>query len=112
MEKNNRLIDFLKSETNKCVFCGFCEPVCPTLYPGKHRGYGPRGRIGIIRKIAHGDKPTTEDIYSIFSCLLCKACDGKCPAKIKITETIRLSRKLILDSMKEKVVTIVSRVEK
>lgn len=111
MEENSKVIDFLRSETNKCVFCGFCEPVCPTLNLGKHRGYGPRGRINIIRQLVYGGRPTIEDINSIFSCLLCKACDGKCPAKIKITDTIRLSRGLLLELMRNKAKIIIGKVE-
>ncbi|BAN89844.1 (Fe-S)-binding protein [Aeropyrum camini] len=88
-------LEFLKVETSKCIYCGFCEPVCPTLPFGKHRGYGPRGRVFSARLVALDGKATEGDLESLYSCLLCGACMEVCPARIDIVSVVRAARALI-----------------
>jgi Fe-S oxidoreductase len=85
-------VNWALEEASKCVFCGFCESVCPTFKFGLHRGYGPRGRVNIIRFVLKEEKFTEEAIKSIYTCLLCAACTLKCPAKIDIPELVRVAR--------------------
>jgi len=85
-----------KREVEKCMYCGFCEALCPTLSYGPHRGYGPRGRIAIIKLLLETSiNPSKEAINSIYTCTLCAACIEKCPAKIKITDLVIYARALI-----------------
>jgi len=83
---------WIKEEASKCMFCGFCEAVCPTIKFGPHRGYGPRGRVNIALYISEGGNYTEEALSSLYSCLLCAACTLKCPANIDIPEIVRASR--------------------
>jgi len=84
----------LIAEASKCVYCGFCEPLCPTLRPGGHRGYGPRGRVNIALMLVNGYKGS--EVYSsLYTCLLCAACNTACPAKIDIVKVVRLARVII-----------------
>ncbi|MFN4046242.1 MAG: 4Fe-4S dicluster domain-containing protein [Acidilobaceae archaeon] len=83
-------------EAEKCVYCGFCEPLCPTLYPGGHRGYGPRGRVNIALNVLRNGKPAGEALKSMYSCLLCGACSLVCPAKIDVVGVVRAFRALKL----------------
>ncbi|MCE4611779.1 MAG: (Fe-S)-binding protein [Desulfurococcales archaeon] len=76
------------------MYCGFCEPVCPTLPLGRHRGYGPRGRVNLARMVAL-DGPTDGDYESLYTCLLCAACHTACPARIDIVGVVRAARSLI-----------------
>ncbi len=82
-------------ETEKCMYCGFCEPVCPTLPYGPHRGYGPRGRIQLIKILITGQEPSPETISSLYTCTLCAACIEKCPAKINIPRLVVYARSII-----------------
>jgi len=67
-------------DAEKCFSCGFCESVCPTIAFGPHRGYGPRGRVIILRTWLRGESEITEEgLASIYSCLLCNACSIVCP---------------------------------
>ncbi len=86
---------YIRAETSKCMFCGFCEALCPTLYHGPHRGYGPRGRVNLARLIARGEASFTDSVVeSMYSCLLCKACHLKCPGGIDIVGVVRATRSL------------------
>jgi len=48
-------------DAEKCFSCGFCESVCPTITFGPHRGYGPRGRVIILRTWLRGESEITEE---------------------------------------------------
>lgn len=86
----------LLEEANKCVYCGFCESVCPTLPLGPHRGYGPRGRVTLLKEwLADGSAPSAEALSSFYSCLLCNACSVVCPAHIRVGDLMRDARALI-----------------
>jgi Fe-S oxidoreductase len=87
-------------EAEKCMYCGFCEAVCPTQPYGGHRGYGPRGRITLAKLVLEGSVEQTKNILdSLFTCTLCGACILKCPAGIDIVEIIRYTRSLILNEL-------------
>lgn len=88
------LVSWLKAETAKCAYCGFCESVCPTLDYGPHRGYGPRGRVNVARYAVENGAFTGEALASLYSCLLCAACVTACPAGIDIPGVVRAARAL------------------
>jgi len=83
-------------ETEKCMYCGFCEAVCPTIVHGPHRGYGPRGRIQLIKTLLTKGNPSKAIIDSIYTCTLCAACTEKCPAKISIVNLVVYARATIM----------------
>ncbi|MEB3787182.1 MAG: (Fe-S)-binding protein [Desulfurococcales archaeon] len=86
----------LALEAGKCMYCGFCEPVCPTIDYGT-RMHGPRGRLRVARLILEGARPTRLAEESLFTCILCAACVEACPARIDIVAVIRGARSLILE---------------
>ena len=84
------------AQAEKCVYCGFCESVCPTLPFGPHRGYGPRGRITLVRGLLRGEVKLSDDVISsLYSCLLCNACSTVCPARIRVGDVVREVRAMI-----------------
>ncbi len=86
----------LEAEAEKCVFCGFCESVCPTLPLGPHRGYGPRGRITMVRGLLKGEITLSDEVVSsLYSCLLCNACSVVCPASIRVGDVVREVRAML-----------------
>ncbi len=80
---------------SRCLGCGFCEPACPVLRHGPHRGYGPRGRVAAAAAIASG-RPTREALASVYSCLLCRACVSSCPVGLDVAWLSRAARSLAL----------------
>jgi len=88
--------DEVLGEASKCLFCGFCEAVCPTLQHGIHRGYGPRGRVNLVLDVLQRGGATPEATASLFSCLLCGSCVVKCPLRIDIPGLMRKTRFLLV----------------
>ena len=92
------LARLIEEEASRCLYCGFCEALCPTRPLGLHRGYGPRGRVNIALMIARGEVGFSQaTVESLYTCLLCGACELKCPAKIRIVDVIRAGRALYAD---------------
>jgi len=85
----------LLDELLKCSFCGLCEWVCPTLSVLNHRLYGPRGRVEIIVYSIQNGVINKEIVESVYTCLLCKACNTQCPAGIDIAGSIRRFRTIL-----------------
>jgi glycolate oxidase iron-sulfur subunit len=97
-------------DAEKCFSCGFCESVCPTIAFGPHRGYGPRGRVIILRTWLRGEGEITEEgLASIYSCLLCNACSTVCPARIRVGDLVRDARALLWSRGLPEGIRVVSR---
>lgn len=74
---------------HECVRCGNCMELCPTFAEAMAEGMGPRGRVALLQQMAeHGLARSRPLDDRIFSCLLCGACDGKCPAGVSITDAV------------------------
>ena len=89
-----KIAEWVYRETSKCMYCGFCEPVCPTLIHGVHRGYGPRGRILVAKTMVEERRATSEALASIYSCLACRACTLKCVVELPVAEIVLAVRYL------------------
>jgi len=91
----DRLRTWISETAGRCIYCGFCESVCPTRPLGPHRGYGPRGRVAMARLVAEGVTPLSDTVIeSVYTCLLCAACETKCPVGLPIADIIRAARRL------------------
>ncbi|WP_236698145.1 (Fe-S)-binding protein [Pyrodictium occultum] len=89
-----KLREAARQEAEMCLYCGFCEAVCPTLSHGPHRGYGPRGRLAVAARLLAGGRASGEALASIYSCLLCRACTLRCPVSIDVADIMRVVRVL------------------
>ncbi len=88
------LRDWALREASRCLYCGFCEIVCPTLPHGPHRGYGPRGRLAVALQLLNNQGFSEEALASIYSCLTCRACTIKCPVSVDVAGVVRAVRVL------------------
>jgi len=73
-----------------CMNCGVCTAVCPLeidLLPRRLFRYVELGLVDRVR----------EESETVFSCLLCRACEESCPADVHITENVRVLRHWLLD---------------
>ena len=85
-----------QEELSKCVRCGSCKAYCPTYDEGLTEAMGARGRLTLLRGLLSGQlEPSPVLRERLFSCILCGACETLCPPKLKITEAIYHSRKLL-----------------
>jgi glycolate oxidase iron-sulfur subunit len=87
----------LFEETEKCISCGFCEAVCPTLPSMNYRSiYGARGRVllarEVVKNINESGKVKLKINDPFYTCLGCYACFYVCPAGVnagKVSEMVK-----------------------
>ncbi|MBI4691520.1 MAG: (Fe-S)-binding protein [Nitrospirae bacterium] len=90
-------------DLEKCVRCGSCKAYCPTYDEERTEAMGARGRLVLLRELAlQRLKPTPVLNEKIFSCILCEACSGLCPAGVDIAEKIYNGRNILKDSDKKR----------
>lgn len=91
------LIEEIENITGKCISCGFCESVCPTLSAdGFNSVFGARGRV-ILADFAIKNNPDELELGdSFYSCLDCYACVNVCPAGVNAGVVSELMRELVV----------------
>ena len=88
----------VESEVDRCVECGYCEPVCPS----KDLTITPRQRIVARRAIAQADVDGNSDLAreltrsqtydSIETCAVDGMCETACPVRINTGDLVRKLR--------------------
>ncbi len=91
------LIKQIEEITDKCIGCGFCESVCPTLEPdGYNSVFGARGRVILADFAIKENHEGLELGNSFYSCLDCYACVNVCPAGVNAGVVSELMRELVV----------------
>ena len=73
----------IQAEADRCVKCGLCLPHCPTWQVHRREGDSPRGRIELIAALAGGQMEPSPGLRArLDGCLLCRACESVCPARV------------------------------
>lgn len=88
----------IEPEVDRCVECGFCEPVCPS----KDLTTTPRRRIVLRREIAraheHGDRALAARLQeeyqydAVDTCAADSMCQTACPVRIDTGDLVRRQR--------------------
>jgi len=91
-----QIVDFIKTESDRCVRCGLCLPHCPTYQDKKHEGESPRGRLMLLEGLATKSLSVTESAKSYLNhCLECGKCEEVCPLKVKFSAIFNAGKKII-----------------
>lgn len=80
----------------QCIHCGMCLATCPTYDLTKLERSSPRGRIRMIKAVAHKEM----ELSALFAdemnfCLDCQACETACPAGVKYGRMVEAARVLV-----------------
>jgi len=78
--------------------CGLCLPHCPTYGKTQNEAESPRGRISLIMGLANNELEPDEKLRThLDNCLLCRACEAKCPSGVKFGEIMDGARTALND---------------
>ncbi len=109
--KNFKSYPKIHKETDKCIECGFCEPVCPS----KNFTFSPRKRIVIQRELernkflfSQNEIKSDYNFYSIDTCAVDGMCAEACPVGINTGDMIKSLRIKSHSFFEQKIALIVS----
>jgi D-lactate dehydrogenase len=110
--KNFKSYPKIYDEADKCIECGFCEPVCPS----KNFTLSPRKRIVIQREFernqflfSKNEIKSDYNFYSIDTCAVDGMCAEACPVGINTGDMIKCLRIDSHSSFEQKIALVVSR---
>ncbi len=91
-----KLVPNVEEEVNRCMECGFCEPICPS----RELTLTPRQRIALRRELASTtpDRDLLEelakdyDYHAIQTCAVDGLCGQSCPLHINTGDLVRRLR--------------------
>jgi glycolate oxidase iron-sulfur subunit len=83
----------VKEIVERCINCGLCKSLCPVFQVIREESYSPRGKSILLNN--------NDYEKLVYSCTLCKACELKCPMKIKLCTAFIKARKVLVEQKKE-----------
>ncbi len=81
-----------REEIERCVRCGTCRSVCPTLDTVRRESHCARGRLALIEAYLNGEELGERYMKYIKECTLCGACYSSCPNEINTPEIVLSAR--------------------
>lgn len=84
----------LAADTDTCVKCALCLPVCPTYALNRTETQSPRGRVSLAQAMARGQLEAAQARPAFDACLTCMACEQVCPARVPYAAIIDGARAL------------------
>lgn len=91
--KHLKTLPAVDPEVDRCIECGFCEPVCPS----RDVTYSPRQRIAALRAVARGglDAAAVKGVWQhrgLDTCAGDGMCETACPVHIDTGALVRAQR--------------------
>ncbi len=82
------LLNEIQEQLETCIKCGMCKSLCPMFKTLREEALSPRGKAILL-----SEKILDKIVYK---CTLCKACELNCPLNLKITDSIRKAREVLV----------------
>ena len=82
--------------TSRCIECEACISVCCTAGREAPVPFTPMARIATARAFLSGEKPSADDVVSLYHCTECGRCETVCPVEIPISEVIADTKALLV----------------
>ncbi len=94
-----QLFERTYEETNRCIQCGYCLPVCPTYQSMGKESASPRGRIALVKMAAEGKLDLHRHLAEpIDLCLGCRACETACPVGVPYGHILEETKHVLYQS--------------
>ena len=83
-----------KKEMLVCIRCAYCLENCPVYNQIGWESAGARARMILSYGLLTKDIEYSDSILEkLFQCTTCGQCEVNCPAKVKILEVVKATRK-------------------
>ncbi|NVM52793.1 MAG: (Fe-S)-binding protein [Candidatus Helarchaeota archaeon] len=84
-----------------CNVCGTCRQQCTVFRTNLVETLSPRARVTLAGELFLNKMGITKKtIEAFFSCVLCGICENMCPSGAKVLETIKATRRYIIEEGK------------
>lgn len=90
--KGRDFLESFKKPIETCSHCGMCQHVCPPFIPGNREGYGPRGKMALLKAFMEGKLKAADISEDIFMCAACGLCDDACPSGLPLKDIFQAAR--------------------
>ncbi len=97
LSETGKALELLK-EMERCVHCGACRAVCPTLSVFHREMAAARGKISLCHAFEQGEVGLSDKLIdAVKCCLTCAACRENCPNGVDLPSIILAIRAAIYD---------------